>query len=89
VFNVGDLQPPLQARLRDPEVFRDPADRGFAPTSDRDDIATELQWECFGHGDHPSVRTKILTAQESTEPTAVPGAVIDLYADAIRAARSF
>jgi hypothetical protein len=66
VYNVGDLQPPLQARLRDAEVFRDPADRGFAPASDRDDIATKLQWECVGHGDHPSLRTEILTAQKST-----------------------
>lgn len=61
VFNVRDLQPPLQAGLGDPEVFRDPTDRSFALPGDRDDVATELFRNCFRHVDHLSVRTKILT----------------------------
>jgi hypothetical protein len=48
VFNVDNLQPPLQARLRSPEVFCDPADRGFAPTGDRDDIATNSIGNALG-----------------------------------------
>ena len=44
---------------------------GFALMSNRDDIATELHWECFWHGDRASLRTEILKAGKSTEPKAV------------------
>lgn len=50
---------------------RDPTDRGFAPTRDRDNIVPEFLRKCFGYGDQPPVRTEILTALESIKPTAV------------------
>ena len=37
---------------------------------------TELFRKCFGHVEHPSARTEILTALETTRPTAVPNAGI-------------
>lgn len=48
VFDIRDLEPALQARLGDTEVFRAPADRGFAPTRDRDDIVPELLGNALG-----------------------------------------
>jgi hypothetical protein len=54
VLNVGELQPALQAGLRDPEVLDDLSKRRLALASDRDHILTELQRECFRHAEHPS-----------------------------------
>ena len=72
VFNVGHRQPSLQARFGHAEIFRYPTDWGFAPSGNRNNIATELFRKCFRHDDHPSARTEILTALESTKPTADP-----------------
>jgi hypothetical protein len=43
VLNVGELQPALQAGLRDPEVLGDLSKRRLALASDRDHILTERQ----------------------------------------------
>lgn len=62
----------MQARLADPEVLRDLRDRRLTLAGDRDHVTTELRWERFRHSRHPSSEEHILTAQESTEPGAVP-----------------
>jgi hypothetical protein len=54
VLYVGELQPALQAGLRDPEVLGELSKRRLALASDRDQILTELQRECFRHAEHPS-----------------------------------
>jgi len=62
VFNVDDLETPLQARFGHTEIFRYPTEWGFAPPSDCDNIITEFLKKCVRHDDHPSARTEILTA---------------------------
>ena len=72
LFDVGQLQPPLQAGRGDTEVLRDLRNRGIALTGDRDHIAAELLGERFRHDDILSARTAVLTNQESTKLGAVP-----------------
>src|SRR5690606_22553213 len=72
VLDIGQLEPPVQTRLGNPEVLRDLRQRRLALTGDRDHVTAELGGECFRHDRHPSSEEQILTGQESTEPGADP-----------------
>ena len=74
VIDIGELQPPVQARLRDAEVLRDLRQRSLAHTGNRDHVTAELQGERLGHDKHPSSEDQILTGKESTDLGAVPNA---------------
>src|SRR4051794_31831761 len=54
VLPVGDLQPPGETGLRDPEVPRDLSDRLVTLPGNCDHVAPELLGERLGHGADPS-----------------------------------
>src|SRR3954454_4081730 len=54
VLPVGDLQPPGESGLRDPEAPRDLSDRLVALPGDRDHVAPDLLRERLEHDADPS-----------------------------------
>ena len=54
VLDVGDLQPAVQAGLRDAEVPGDLGQRSLLAAGHGNDVAAELRGERCRHGDRPS-----------------------------------
>jgi hypothetical protein len=66
VLDVGLLQPPVQAGLRDPEILGNLRDRRLAFASNLDDVPAELLREWLGH-DNSSFR-KASASQRMSQP---------------------
>ena len=72
LLDIRQLQPPVQTRLRDPEIHGDLRQRRVSLTRDRDHVTAKLHGECLRHNDHPFSEDLILTDQQSTETGADP-----------------
>ena len=73
----------MQTRFGDPKVFRHPGDQRLILPCDGNHVAEDPKGKTFAMLNTLPARTKILTALESTKPTAVPQyplIPIDVYA---------
>src|SRR6185437_6119610 len=54
LLDIGQLQPAVQAGLRDAEIAGDLRQRRLALAGNSDHVTAELNRERLGHADHPS-----------------------------------